>query len=343
MKTYNTLLMLVTVLTQVNSSLISRFQKWAETHSINITDPFKHYHIYSNWLNNDKYINETNSLNLTYILGHNAYSGYNSDEFFNLMGFITGRVKTNLRGLIHGESDLASLPSSVDWRVKGVVNQVQDQGQCGSCWAFSTIQAVESASAIKYGILPKLSEQELVDCDTLSNGGRDHGCNGGIMDNAFTWVGKNGGVCSESSYPYISGTTKNAGSCNLKSCSNVVHTSSTSHVDVLVNSDNALMSALSQQPVAVAIEADQRTFQLYASGVFTGSCGTNLDHGVGLVGYGSMSGVDYYILRNSWGKTWGVEGYMYLGRGNDPTTGKPYNGGAGQCGVLGEASYPLVN
>jgi C1A family cysteine protease len=104
-----------------------------------------------------------------------------------------------------------------------------------------------------------------------------------------------------------------------------------------------MMTALAQQPVSVAIEADQSSFQLYKSGVFTGSCGTNLDHGVLLVGYGTMNGLDYYIMKNSWGSSsWGDQGYMYMGKGNDPASGKPYNGGKGQCGVLMQGVYPVI-
>ena len=329
-----------------SGSLFTRFQEWAKTHSIDISDSIKQSKIYSNWLSNDKYIEESNLKNLTYTLGHNAFSGYSTEEFSILLGFNSDKTKySGLRGLIQGETNLSALPAlpaSIDWRAKGVVNPVLNQGQCGSCWAFSTIQAVESASAIKYGALHKLSEQELVDCDNLSNGGRDHGCNGGLMDNAFTWIGNYEGVCSESAYPYSSGVTKTQGTCNKSKCTNVVHTDVINYVDVQTNSDNAMMTALAQQPVSVAIEADQKDFQLYSTGVFTAVCGTNLDHGVGIVGYGTMSGIDYYILRNSWGTSWGVDGYMYLGRGNDPATGKPYNSGAGQCGVLGQVSYPIV-
>ena len=334
------------LISSAQSSLLSRFQEWASNHSIDISDTLRQTHIYSNWLSNDKYISEINSMNLTYNLAHNAYSGYSSEEFSEIMGFNfknSDQYKTSsIGGLSQDLFNLTSVPVSIDWRSKGVVNSVQDQGQCGSCWAFSTIQALESATAIKYGSLPKLSEQELVDCDTLTNGGHDHSCNGGLMDNAFTWIGKNGGVCSESAYPYSSGVTKTSGSCAEKSCSNVAHTSVSNHVDIQTNSDNAMMAALAQQPVSVAIEADQKAFQLYSSGVFTSNCGTNLDHGVGLVGYGTLNGIDYYILRNSWGSSWGNEGYMYLGRGTDPATGKLYNGGAGQCGVLGQGSYPVV-
>lgn len=349
------------LINSVQSSILSRFQEWASNHSIDLSDALIKTHIYSNWVENDKYIIEMNSMNLTFTLAHNAYSGYSSEEFSEIMGFdsvainkvdseateydsetINDATARNLRGLPLDLVISTPLPSSIDWRSKDVVNPIQDQGQCGSCWAFSTIQAVESATAIKYGSLPKLSEQELVDCDTFANGGRDHGCNGGQMDNAFTWIGKNGGVCSESAYPYTSGLSKTSGSCTEKSCSSVAHTYVASHVDIQINSDNAMMTALMKQPVSVAIEADQKAFQLYSTGVFTAECGTNLDHGVGLVGYGTLNDVDYYILRNSWGISWGDKGYMYLARGNDPTTGKPYNGGAGQCGVLGQGSYPIV-
>lgn len=336
---------LVTFLvTQVSGNLFDVFEQWASKHNINIDDNLIYDRIFKNWLENDKFIIEVNSMNLTYKLGHNAYSGYNSEEFSQLMGFNNNREKNYLRGSseVNVPLNVEALPTSIDWRSKGVVNGVKDQGQCGSCWSFSTISSVESAVAIKTGVLNVLSEQELVDCDNFKNGGSDHGCNGGLMDNAFSWIGKQGGVCSSASYPYVSGTTKTAGTCQMSSCKVVPNTNVLKYVDIQKNSDSAMMTALAMQPVSVAIEADQKAFQLYSSGVFTSACGTTLDHGVGLVGYGSLNGVDYYILRNSWGASWGVGGYMYLGRGNDPATGRPYNNGAGQCGVLGEASYPVV-
>jgi C1A family cysteine protease len=317
-----------------SASIRERFNEWAYKHNISPSE-----HVYNNWVNNDKYITEKNNKNLTYTLDHNAYSGYSLDEFSDVMGFGPVPLSIKMNDLFTFEN--TALPTSVDWRSKGVVNAVKDQGQCGSCWAFSTICSVESAVAIKTGVLNVLSEQQLVDCDNLKNGGKDYGCNGGLMDNAFTWIGKNNGVCSSKSYPYVSGTTKTSGTCQ-KTCTNVVNTDVSRFVDVQVNSDSAMMTALAQQPVSVAIEADQRDFQLYSSGVFTSACGTNLDHGVVLVGYGAMNGLDYYILRNSWGTSWGSSGYMYLGRGTDPSTGKLYNNGAGQCGVLGEGSYPVV-
>ncbi len=159
------------------------------------------------------------------------------------------------------------------------------------------------------------------------------GCNGGMMDDAFTWAGKNGGVCTEQDYPYTSGTTGKTGTCQQSSCSKVSTSAPKSHTDVQVDSDSALMSALVQQPVSVAIEADQKAFQLYSSGVLTAACGTNLDHGVLAVGYGTLNGVDYYKVKNSWGTSWGMDGYILLERGVSQKQG--------QCGILsGPPSYP---
>ena len=183
--------------------------------------------------------------------------------------------------------------------------------------------------------MDSFSEQQLVDCDNLKNGGKDHGCNGGLMDNAFNWIKSNDGLCSEKDYPYVSGTTKKAGSCD-STCSTVSDSDVTSYIDVSPNSDSNMMSALEKQPISVAIQADQKDFQLYKSGVFTGDCGTKLDHGVLLVGYGSEEDGDYYLIKNSWGTTWGDNGYIKLGRGEE------YNSGKGQCGLLMQGSYPLL-
>jgi C1A family cysteine protease len=236
-----------------------------------------------------------------------------------------------------------SLP--VDWTTVGAVTPVKDQGQCGSCWSFSAVGAMEGAYYVSRGTLPGatsaktgfhgLSEQHFVDCDNRKNGGSDLGCNGGLMDSAFSWAKKNGGVCSEADYPYVSGTTKTSGTCAESSCTKDAKTAPLSYTDVATNSDTALMSALAQQPVSVAIEADQAAFQLYKSGVFTATCGTNLDHGVLAVGYGTLSGQDYYKVKNSWGSSWGMDGYILLARGVSQKQG--------QCGILsGPPSYPTI-
>jgi C1A family cysteine protease len=296
--------------------------------------------MYKNWAENDKHIETVNFQNLTYSLGHNQFSGMSTEDFREYLGYskIFGET-SNLRGALTSETvgagDLSSLPKSIDWVELGAVTSVKDQGQCGSCWSFSTTGALEGAYYLANGQLVSFSEQQLVDCDNWKNGGRDHGCNGGLMDNAFNWIGKNAGLCTETGYPYVSGTTKTAGDCTT-SCSKVSGSSIASFVDVEPSSDDAMMTAVAKQPVSVAIEADQKDFQFYKSGVFTSACGTNLDHGVLVVGYGTMDGQDYYKVKNSWASTWGADGYIYLGRGSS------YNNGDGQCGVLLEASYPVL-
>jgi C1A family cysteine protease len=319
--------------TLARSNLIERFNQWKDEFQIIVHDDAHHDSIFHKWIDNDKYIDLHNSNNATYTLGHNQFSGMDSEEFRSYLGF-SGYVpmSNNLRS---SSNSVHSVPSSVNWVEKGAVTPVKNQGQCGSCWSFSTTGALEGAYYVKNGKLPSFSEQQLVDCDNFQHGGKDHGCNGGLMDNAFNWISKNGGLCTEEEYPYVSGTTKTAGSCQT-SCTLVDDSKIHSHVDVPKNSDSSMMEAVAQQPVAVAIEADQKDFQLYQSGVFTGSCGTKLDHGVLVVGYGTSNGEDYYLIKNSWGTTWGDNGYIYIGRGSQ------FNNGNGQCGVLMQASYPLL-
>lgn len=341
-----------------------RFENWLNEFKVDIKNEEHYEHVLQNWVINDQYINYMNKQNNTYVLGHNMYSGMNGEEFalhFSLgnhkkINFdeikkdikevkcvveCTKEDKDNkiqllkcVKDCFEPELELQS-EASVNWVEKGAVTSVKNQGQCGSCWSFSTTGALEGAYYIKYGKLDSFSEQELVDCDNRKNGGKDMGCNGGLMDNAFSWIKKNGGLCLESDYPYVSGTTRTAGTCET-SCTPVEGSQVQSFVDVPASSDNSMMSALSLQPVSIAIQADQQAFQLYKSGVFTGSCGSKLDHGVLLVGYGSENGDDYYLVKNSWGESWGDHGYIKLGRG------EKYNNGDGQCGMLLQGSYPVL-
>ncbi len=221
----------------------------------------------------------------------------------------------------------SALPTSVDWTTKGAVTPVKDQGQCGSCWSFSATGALEGAWFVKRHTLTNLSEQQLVDCSTDEG---NQGCNGGLMDYAFQYAMANG-LTTEAAYPY---TATGHNVCKAKGLPVAVKASG--FTDVPTNSQLALMTAVVQQPVAVAIEADENAFQFYSSGVLTKPCGTNLDHGVLLVGYGSQGGLDYYKVKNSWGSTWGQGGYVLLGRGPS------YNGNQGQCGIQMDPSFPVV-
>ena len=331
---------LVAVSRATGKSIHTRFFEWVQEHEIKFINRAHEYRAFDNWVENDRHIEDTNFKNLSYTLGHNQFSGMDETEFALYMGFDNNNVgggaemNVHLRGprLYLGEIVAAE---SVDWVKAGAVTPVKNQGQCGSCWSFSTTGALEGAYFIRYGNLVSFSEQQLVSCDNRQHGGKDMGCNGGLMDNAFNWIEKNGGLCTEDTYPYTSGTTKSAGTCET-SCTNVANSQIHSFADVPTKSDDDMMSALNVQPISIAIEADQKDFQLYKSGVFTGDCGTNLDHGVLVVGYGNMNGEDYYRVKNSWGTTWGDQGYIYLGRG------KQYNNGAGQCGMLLQASYPTL-
>eukprot|EP00349_Pseudokeronopsis_sp_Brazil_P007821 CAMPEP_0202971278 /NCGR_PEP_ID=MMETSP1396-20130829/25553_1 /ASSEMBLY_ACC=CAM_ASM_000872 /TAXON_ID= /ORGANISM="Pseudokeronopsis sp., Strain Brazil" /LENGTH=339 /DNA_ID=CAMNT_0049700501 /DNA_START=61 /DNA_END=1080 /DNA_ORIENTATION=- len=314
----------------------AKFFDWMKQHKIAAQSAGHFVQMLTNFANNDDVIETHNAKNLSYTLGHNQFSHMSQDEWREYVKLGLMRPEQTTAENIHAApADLSTLADSIDWTTRGAVTPVKDQGQCGSCWSFSTTGALEGAYFNKYNSLKSFSEQNLVDCDTLKNGGRDMGCNGGLMDNAFNWIGKNGGLCSEADYPYVSGTTKTGGSCAQSSCSIDSKAKVQSHVDVQTNSDAALMSALNVGPVSVAIEADQSAFQLYKSGVFTASCGTNLDHGVLAVGYGTLNGVDYYKVKNSWGESWGDKGYILLQRGVSQKEG--------QCGILsGPPSYPKL-
>ena len=218
------------------------------------------------------------------------------------------------------------LPDAVDWRTKNAVTPVKDQGQCGSCWSFSATGAMEGAWSISKGELISLSEEQLVECATGFKYG-SHGCNGGQMDGAFKYAIESGS-CKESLYPYSSGTGK-TGTC--QNCSPDAVFSSCS--DVVPNDQLSLKAAVSQQPVSIAIEADSRYFQSYSSGVLTASdCGTSLDHGVVIVGYGEESGIKYWLVKNSWSSGWGDDGYVKIAR-SDSTDDE------GVCGIAMQPSF----
>jgi C1A family cysteine protease len=320
-----------------NSSLIERFENWITDFKITFDDYKTYDGVFHKWTANHKFIEEVNSKNLTYKLGHNQFSGMDSSDFSQYLG-ISRILYQDYKQLFHVNKPIDTvekIPESINWVSVGAVTPVKDQGQCGSCWSFSTTGALEGAHYVKTGELESFSEQQLVDCDNYSHGGKDLGCKGGLMDNAFTWISKNNGLCREKDYPYVSGTTKKSGTCQ-ETCIKNKNSDISSYVDVISSSDDEMMKALSLQPVSIAIQADEREFQLYKSGVFTGKCGNELDHGVLAVGYGKLDGLDYYLIKNSWSTSWGNGGYIMLGRGAQ------YNGGDGQCGMLLQASYPLL-
>ncbi len=218
----------------------------------------------------------------------------------------------------------SDIPDSINWVERGVVSPVKNQGQCGSCYAFSTTGALEGLYGILYNKTVSFSEQQIVDCSSKEG---DDACNGGLMDYAFKYVMDVGGICTEDDYKY----TAKKGTCHK--CKEVFDISG--YVDVKKNNETALKYAVAKQPVSVAIQSNSFEFQFYSKGVFTGYCGKhpfNLDHGVLAVGYGTENGTDYWLVKNSWGQ-WGEAGYIKLERNVKYAEGK--------CGIAMQPSYPV--
>ena len=205
---------------------------------------------------------------------------------------------------------------AIDWREKGAVSPVKNQGSCGSCWAFSATGSLEAGNFIANGKMVLVSEQQLVDCDPKS-----HGCGGGLMTNAFEYVMKKG-LCTEEDYPYHAKDED----CKDDKCTVVVQNKGFEMVPA--NDGKALKAAVSKAPVSVAVEADSAVFQMYKSGVVdSDACGTHLNHGVLAVGYTD----EYWIVKNSWGESWGDKGYIKIAYKET---------GAGICGINQMNSYP---
>jgi cathepsin L len=280
---------------------------------------FNRYNIFKSWVD---HVAEHNAGNHTWQAGINQFSDLTAAEF--KAQYLSSLIVPEGDNMIMDETplDMSGPSNDVDWRTKGAVTPVKNQGQCGSCWAFSATGSIEGAWFLAKGQLVSVAEQQLVDC-AGSQG--NQGCNGGLMDYAFQYVIKNKGIGSEASYKY----TARDGSC--KKVPSVVTISK--FVDVQQGSEAALATALQKQPISIAIEADQSCFQFYHGGVLDdASCGTNLDHGVLAVGLGtdSTSGKDYWRVKNSWGASWGDKGYISLVYGKN------------QCGLNQINSYPVV-
>lgn len=281
-------------------------------------------------------IAEINSQNLSYKLAVNEFADMSRDEFRvshfgvnhprkrEFLG--TDRKPASYRGR-HQYSG-APVPESVDWTQLGAVTAVKDQQMCGSCYSFSATGALEGRLEIATGKLVSLSEQQIVDC---SDDNGNEGCNGGLMDFVFQYVSDHG-LCSEEDYPYVADKQD---TCMATNCNPAVPEHEvTGYIDVHPQDTEALMEALAQGPVSVAIEADETVFQFYKSGVLTGSCGSNLDHGVLAVGYGKdANGQEFWKVKNSWGEGWGDHGYIYLTKNVE---------GPGECGIMLQASYPVI-
>jgi cathepsin L len=262
----------------------------------------------------------------SYRLGVNKFADLTHEEFIKQMNGYKMSNKSKPTGSKFLAPENYQIPDAVDWRKKGYVTEVKDQEQCGSCWAFSATGSLEGQHFKSTSDLVSLSEQNLVDCSWDEG---NMGCGGGLMDQAFTYIKKNKGIDTEDSYPY-EGVDDD---CRFKK--STVGATDTGFTDITSGDEKALTEAIATVgPISVAIDASQESFQFYESGVYDepDCSSTELDHGVLAVGYDKdSSGTPYYIVKNSWGTSWGQKGYIWMSRNKD-----------NQCGIATSASYPLV-
>jgi C1A family cysteine protease len=304
------------------------FSKWMKQHSKAYTTPQERSQRLAIFTANLDYIraHQANP-NRTWELKMNQFGDLSNDEF---VGIYTGYTPIQ-RSYIRAKNEkVITLPqrilaTDIDWRSKNKVTPIKDQGQCGSCWAFSAVGSTESCYAVENNVdaTVQASEQQLVDCGGAEG---NMGCNGGLMDYAFQFIIDNKGICTESGYPY----TARDGTCQ-KTCTKTLTISG--FTDVPANDATQLLAAVQTRPISIAVDAGGSDWQFYSGGVLNDQgCGTSLDHGVLAVGHITSGSTPYWIVKNSWGTSWGAQGYIYIA----DQGGK----GAGICGINMDPSYP---
>jgi len=309
----------VLFLASAKSQYAALFKEWQVKHNKVYKTAGESKHRLAAFSNNARFVANFDSKARGFTVALNEFADLTSQEFvalYNGMN-ITKTPGTYTPSKVGG--------NTVDWVAKGAVTPIKNQGQCGSCWAFSTTGSTEGAHFLATKALVSLSEQNLVDCSTAQG---NMGCNGGLMDQAFQYIISNNGIDTEASYPYTA-----TGPNNCQFSSSNVGAKLKSFNDVTSGDENALQTAVNQQPVSVAIDDSQQSFQLYQSGVYNepDCSSTQLDHGVLAVGYGSdNSNTAYWYVKNSWGTGWGMQGYIWMSRNAN-----------NQCGIATAASYPI--
>jgi cathepsin L len=301
------------------TSIEDSFSSWTTLHNKNYRSQNEFNYRLSVYKSNLAFIEEHNRKNLGFTVGMNKFGDLTNKEFAAL--YNTLRINATVSGQ-YQKGFLGKIEAAVDWRTKGAVTPVKNQGQCGSCWAFSATGSIEGVNFIKSNTLTSVSEQQLVDC---SGAYGNYGCNGGLMDSAFQYVIAVKGIDTEATYAY----TARDGTCKFNPAN--IGATISAYKDVQAQSEPALQASITARPTSVAIDASHSSFQLYHSGIYyEPNCSpTSLDHGVLGVGFDTTGG--YYIVKNSWGTDWGMQGYiqMSLGKNNN-------------CGIATMSSYPIA-
>lgn len=275
------------------------------------------------YLEHDSEIKELNAESDSFVLAHNKFSTLTKEEMKKYKGRMPSSMLDEAKTVT---LDTSVMKNQVDWRKEGAVNPVQDQGQCGSCWAFSSIAAMEGSHFIEKGELVKLSEQQLVDCSKKEG---NEGCNGGLEVWAFKYAEKTA-IELEKDYEY---TGRTGHKCKAKEAKEIVKVED--YVQVPKKSVKQIKAAVDKQPTCVSVDASGSVFQFYDKGIMDSKrCGHDLDHAVTAVGYGQQGEKEFLIVRNSWGADWGEDGYFRIAIDAD---------GDGVCGVLMDSSRPTTD
>lgn len=265
------------------------------------------------------FIRVMNKKNLGHVLGINEFADID-DEEFNSIYLKEMNAETDEIEYLEYSGNV--LPNAVDWVAAGKVTPVKNQGACGSCYSFSATGVMEGVWAIAHNELLSFSEQQILDC---SNSTGNAGCNGGYSYWALQYVLSNGGIANETTYPYRAA----GGPCNSILAKNIAAKFSNAFIFYTYNS-LAMMEAVSVQPISVSVDATM--WRLYKGGIMTQGCGTSLNHAVLITGYNITEPISYWVVKNSWGTSWGMHGYVEIGM-------QP---GLGVCGINTRIVYPIV-